>query len=86
MGDVKYGAKRSNKDKSICLHAKKIEFIHPTTKVKISDDLPGISPLDILETQIRIKEKKLKAMTGDQIASVIGILSVCPNAKDKSLK
>ena len=38
MGDVKYGAKRSNKDKSICLHAKKIEFIHPTTKVKISID------------------------------------------------
>ena len=35
-GDVKYGAKRSNKDKSICLHAKNIEFIHPTTKVKIS--------------------------------------------------
>ena len=35
-GDVKYGAKRSNKDKSICLHAKNIEFIHPTKKVKIS--------------------------------------------------
>ena len=35
-GDVKYGAKRSNKDKSICLHAKNLEFIHPTTKVKIS--------------------------------------------------
>ena len=37
-GDVKYGAKRANKDKSICLHAKNIEFIHPTTKVKISVD------------------------------------------------
>ena len=37
-GDVKYGAKRANKDKSICLHAKSIEFIHPTTKVKISLD------------------------------------------------
>ncbi len=35
-GDVKYGARRKNKDKSICLHAKNIEFIHPTTKVKIS--------------------------------------------------
>ena len=35
-GDVKYGAKRSNKDKSICLHAKNIEFIHPIKKVKIS--------------------------------------------------
>ena len=37
-GDVKYGAKRANKDKSICLHAKSIEFIHPITKVKISLD------------------------------------------------
>jgi len=37
-GDVKYGAKRANKDKSICLHAKNIEFIHPITKVKISLD------------------------------------------------
>ena len=37
-GDVKYGAKRANKDKSICLHAKNIEFIHPITKTKISLD------------------------------------------------
>ena len=37
-GDVKYGAKRANKDKSICLHAKNIEFIHPITKSKISLD------------------------------------------------
>lgn len=37
-GDVKYGAKRANKDKSICLHAKNIEFIHPITKAKISLD------------------------------------------------
>ena len=28
-GDLKYGAKRSNKDASICLHAREIEFIHP---------------------------------------------------------
>ena len=31
-GDLKYGAKRSNKDGSIHLHARKLEFIHPTTK------------------------------------------------------
>lgn len=35
-GDIKYGAKRPNKDKSICLHAQKIEFIHPVSKIKIS--------------------------------------------------
>ena len=31
-GDVKYGAKRSNDDGSICLHARKISFTHPTSK------------------------------------------------------
>jgi len=35
-GDVKYGAKRSNKDRSIHLHAWKKEIIHPITKVKLS--------------------------------------------------
>ena len=29
---------------------------------------------------------KLKTKTGDQIASVIGILSVLPKARDKSLR
>ncbi|APG65255.1 RNA pseudouridine synthase [Tenacibaculum todarodis] len=31
-GDLKYGAKRSNKSGSIHLHARKIEFIHPVNK------------------------------------------------------
>jgi 23S rRNA pseudouridine1911/1915/1917 synthase len=30
-GDLKYGAPRSNKDASICLHARKLEFTHPVT-------------------------------------------------------
>lgn len=34
-GDLKYGAKRSNKDGSIHLHARKVEFEHPITKKKI---------------------------------------------------
>lgn len=34
-GDLKYGAKRSNKDGSICLHARKIEFIHPVSQESI---------------------------------------------------
>ena len=34
-GDLKYGAKRSNKDGSINLHAKQIAFDHPTRKEKI---------------------------------------------------
>lgn len=34
-GDLKYGSERSNKDGSIHLHARKLEFVHPTTGEKI---------------------------------------------------
>lgn len=34
-GDLKYGAKRSNPDGSIHLHAQKIQFIHPVSKQEI---------------------------------------------------
>ncbi|WP_369047834.1 RluA family pseudouridine synthase [Tenacibaculum sp. UWU-22] len=34
-GDLKYGAKRSNKDGSIHLHARKIEFTHPVSKLPL---------------------------------------------------
>lgn len=34
-GDLKYGFNRSNKDASIHLHARKIEFIHPVKKEKV---------------------------------------------------
>ncbi len=39
-GDLKYGAPRSNKDGSIHLFARKIEFIHPVNKEKISITAP----------------------------------------------
>lgn len=35
-GDLKYGAKRSNPDGGISLHARKIEFTHPVSKQVIS--------------------------------------------------
>ncbi len=35
-GDLKYGAKRSNPDGGISLHARKIEFVHPVSKNLIS--------------------------------------------------
>ena len=35
-GDLKYGAKRSNPDGGISLHARKIEFVHPVSKQEIS--------------------------------------------------
>lgn len=34
-GDLKYGARRSNPDGGICLHARKIEFVHPVSKQDI---------------------------------------------------
>ena len=35
-GDLKYGFKRSNPDGGINLHARKLEFIHPVSKTKLS--------------------------------------------------
>lgn len=34
-GDLKYGAKRSNRDGSISLMAKRVEFVHPVSKEEI---------------------------------------------------
>ncbi len=45
-GDVKYGFERTNKDKSIHLHARKIDFIHPIKKEPISITAP--TPNDVL--------------------------------------
>lgn len=39
-GDLKYGAKRSNPDGGISLHARKIEFLHPVSKQKIAITAP----------------------------------------------
>jgi 23S rRNA pseudouridine1911/1915/1917 synthase len=35
-GDLKYGAKRSNPDGSICLHARELSFNHPTNQEPIT--------------------------------------------------
>ncbi|NCC10862.1 MAG: RNA pseudouridine synthase [Bacteroidia bacterium] len=39
-GDLKYGFPRSNPDGSICLHARRVVFIHPTSKEKIELEAP----------------------------------------------
>ncbi len=46
-GDLKYGFSRSNKDGSISLHARKVEFIHPVKKepVTIVASPPSSDPL-----------------------------------------
>lgn len=42
-GDLKYGAKRSNPDGGISLHARKIAFVHPVSKlpIQITAPVPG---------------------------------------------
>lgn len=45
-GDLKYGFNRSNKDGSIHLHARKIEFTHPVSKDKIILTAP--TPNDVI--------------------------------------
>ena len=45
-GDLKYGAKRSNPDGGISLHARKVEFIHPVSKQPICITAPV--PDDVL--------------------------------------
>lgn len=45
-GDLKYGAKRSNKDGSIHLHARQLEFIHPVKKESVVITAP--TPKDAL--------------------------------------
>lgn len=40
VGDVKYGDKRANEDKSICLHARSLTFVHPVQKEEITVTAP----------------------------------------------
>ena len=54
-GDVKYGAKRSNPDGSIALHAKKIEFEHPVSHLLIQVET---EPIQINNTSFKIFAKK----------------------------
>jgi 23S rRNA pseudouridine1911/1915/1917 synthase len=35
VGDIKYGFDQPNADKSICLHARQLEFVHPVKKERI---------------------------------------------------
>lgn len=45
-GDLKYGFDRSNKDASIHLHARQIEFTHPVTKNQLTIEAP--TPIDAI--------------------------------------
>jgi 23S rRNA pseudouridine1911/1915/1917 synthase len=55
-GDLKYGAKRSNPDKSISLHARLVSFDHPVTKERVEIKAPV--PDDSLWKFFEKKEEK----------------------------
>ncbi len=44
-GDLKYGAKRSNEDGSIALHARRLVFEHPVSHLVVDAVAPPFSPL-----------------------------------------
>lgn len=56
-GDVKYGARRSNSDRSIHLHAYTVSFNHPKTReiVSFSAPLPSEKLWQYFETQMKTK-------------------------------
>ena len=39
-GDLKYGAPRSNPDGSICLHSRRVTFVHPVRKTEMTIEAP----------------------------------------------
>lgn len=53
-GDLKYGAQRSNPDGSICLHARRVEFVHPVTKQTVVAEapLPTLPPWNAFSSNI----------------------------------
>ena len=54
-GDVKYGARRSNKDRSIHLHAWKLSFHHPVTSetVDLVADMPEDAIWNFFKSEMR---------------------------------
>lgn len=60
-GDIKYGAKRANADKSISLHSWKAEFIHPVSKQNIIISAP-LPKSDIWNVCEGIKDKDIEIL------------------------
>ena len=61
QGDIKYGAKRTNKAGGINLHSREVEFIHPIKKklIKLVADTPNEIIWHLYELTIIFKLKKL---------------------------
>ena len=57
-GDLKYGAKRSNRDGSISLHARSISFIHPVSlnKIEVVAPVPNDPLWKAFEESVRVSD------------------------------
>ena len=53
-GDLKYGARRSNPDGSICLHARTVSFEHPVShkQITVSAPFPTLQPWPFFEDRV----------------------------------
>ena len=55
---MKYGARRSNEDGSICLHARRLRFEHPVSHIMVDVEAPPFNPLfDKILHQEDLEEK-----------------------------
>lgn len=67
-GDLKYGFRRPNEDKSICLHARKLHFIHPVKNepVTVVGSLPEYEFWEQFLALDKIDNRDIKQLLGDE--------------------
>lgn len=68
-GDLKYGFRKPNPDKSICLHARKLHFEHPVKKEPITV-IAGVPDLEFWNQFLnldKIDNRKIKQILGDDL-------------------
>lgn len=67
-GDLKYGFSKPNEDKSICLHARKLHFMHPVKKeaVVVVGALPDYEFWNQFLTLEKLDNRNLRQLLGDE--------------------
>jgi 23S rRNA pseudouridine1911/1915/1917 synthase len=66
-GDLKYGFSKPNEDKSICLHARKLHFVHPVKKeaITLEAGLPDYDFWNQFLTLDKTDNRKIKQLLRD---------------------
>lgn len=66
-GDLRYGFKRPNEDKSICLHSRMLHFVHPVKKEPITI-MAGVPDLEFWNQFVnldKVDNRKIRQILGD---------------------